>query len=215
MNRKTHTTAIVALAILAGCFRLAAQDSTKAPPAALPTEAKPEITKLFNPGDKYFSISLGAEYGMFNMNPITGAFESSNLNESKWPGGTAALEWSFFVSPGFALGGDLGASVNFTPSGRGLYIVPITLKASYFFSNLPWEFPVSLGFGPCITTVSDASHVDMFVKPQAGIFYRVTPDWSFGGNLSWWVIPQIYWKHKDQDRIGNFVQLSMTALYHF
>jgi hypothetical protein len=210
MNRKIIYTALILAALAASA--IAAQETTDKPTAPLPTEeVQQQKTKLFNPGDKLFSISLGPQYPLFNYDTT----EKKNVSPNLSLGGAASLEWSFFVLPNFALGGELGASFNFSKTGRALFIAPLTFKASYFFSSLPWEFPVSLGVGASIMTLSDLRHIDPFIKPEAGVYYRTSPDWSFGGTLSWWIIPQTYKDHPDQSRIANILDLSLKAIYHF
>jgi hypothetical protein len=209
MSKKT----ILGILSLMGFLAIlpAAADETAAKPTALPTVENRMITKLFNPGDKIFSISLGVEDPLFNINPNNEKMIKPKLSL----GGSAELEWDFFVLPGFALGGQLGGAFNSTPASRTLFMVPITFKTTYFFASLPWEFPVGLGVGTCIDTVSDSTHVDLFFKPQAGVFYRATPDWSFGMNLSYWIIPQFYSAHPQQSRIANILGVTLSGLYHF
>lgn len=206
MNRKTVISVIV-LAALA-VIPVVAQQAQK---PSIPSTDTSLYTKLYGPGDKIFSISLGADYPAFNLVPSTGA----TLKPNMYVGGVFSLEWSFFVAQRLALGGEVSGAFNSTPAERTLFIVPLTFKTSYFFGKLPWEFPVSLGVGGCFDTVSDLTHIDMFFKPEAGVFYRATPDWSFGASLSWWIIPQIYSDHPDQTRIANIPSIRATAMYHF
>ena len=207
--RKHPVFAFIVLFGAIAAIPLAAQSAT--PTAALPTAEARMVTRTFNPGDKIFSISLGVNQPIFNINPNNMKLKNPKL----YLGGAAELEWDFFVLPGLALGGQIGGIFNNTPAQRTLFLVPLSFKTSYFFGIQPWEFPIGLGIGPCIDTVSDSTHVDLFLKPQGGVFYRVNAVWSFGVNVSYLFIPQIYSSHPDQNRIANMVEFSIAGLYHF
>ena len=57
-------------------------------------------------------------------------------------------------------------------------------------------------------------YFSLFFRPQAGVFYQYSPEWSFGGELSWDIVPQWY-KDSSFNRTGNFLNIGFAARYHF
>jgi hypothetical protein len=53
----------------------------------------------------------------------------------------------------------------------------------------------------------------LIVTPGASVFWRYNPEWSFGLNGNWWWLPQ--WPKDGKDVYGNFLELTLTARYHF
>ncbi len=163
----------------------------------------------FKRGDNLFSIQLGAFVPLFFNNLSTGAIEKTNL----YVGGILSLRYMGFVSTGFALGGELGASFTGTIAGRTLYTVPFSFEATWLPTRMPFEFPIGIGIGGAIFKLGDAIHVDPVLKPQLGIFYRASPSWSFGGMLSYLWVPQFY-ADPSQNYFGNFLTVNLSVINH-
>lgn len=55
------------------------------------------------------------------------------------------------------------------------------------------------------------------MRPGFGAYWDYTTSWAFGVNLYYWWIPQIYTSTAlaDQTRYGNFLTITLSALYHF
>jgi hypothetical protein len=52
------------------------------------------------------------------------------------------------------------------------------------------------------------------MKAGASVFFRFNPDWSFGLNTAWAWYPE--WpKDKEHSMDGNFMDLTLSARYHF
>jgi hypothetical protein len=66
-----------------------------------------------------------------------------------------------------------------------------------------------VGFAP--QTYLEKKYLGFFVKPGVSAFWRFNPDWSFGLNAAWWWVPQ--WAARTVH--GNFLELSVSARYHF
>jgi hypothetical protein len=59
----------------------------------------------------------------------------------------------------------------------------------------------------------EKGYFGLILKPGASIFWRFNPEWSFGFNTFWWFVPQ--WPKNGNNSIGNFVELTLSARYHF
>ena len=56
---------------------------------------------------------------------------------------------------------------------------------------------------------------------QAGgaFVWNYNSQWAFGANLMYWFVPQLYFDSSfavtDSSRLGNFLEFTLTAVYHF
>ena len=206
MNRKFNkTTLIVIIFILTFPLIAFAQskDSDK---------KEPEIRPVYSLGDQTLSINGGIFVPLF-FQSTTGSISSTNLT----PGGVGSLEWNAYVNSNIKIGIEAGGVFAFSPNFNILLILPITVKASYIFTYYPFDFPIFLGTGFDIMKYQDLSHIDFTIKPGFSIFWRYDTSWSFGLNVVYWWIFQAATgdQPKDQTRMGNFLEISLSALYHF
>jgi hypothetical protein len=163
-------------------------------------------------GDQMMLINLGVIIPLFFALGPDGMTDT-NLSL----GVTGNLQWHSFLTPKVTLGGELGGMFAFSPS-RTLYMVPITFRASYWFENYPFEFPVYLGVGINFSRLPDeAFKVDPIIKPGVSAFWNMNSEWAFGVNMVYWIVPQIYFEDDlaDENRIGNFLDITLSALYRF
>ncbi len=177
-----------------------------------------EEPELFVPthslGDQTLGINLGLFVPLFFSGSAAG-IEASNLTA----GGVGSLDWGSYLSNEWKLGVELGGSFSFTPNGRALFLVPVTARASYFFNAYPWEFPVTVGAGINFSSLEQLVKLDPFVKVGGGAYWNFSTQWAFGLNTVYWIIPQIYFNGSpagaQATRVGNFLEITLTALYHF
>ena len=164
-------------------------------------------------GDQMLSVNLGLmEPLFFNWGPD--GFSQTNLSV----GGIGSLEWGSFLNSRVSLGMELAGTFMFTANGRSLFMVPITAKASYFFRPYPFEIPIFIGAGLNVSRLDDQTKFDPILKPGASFYWSYNPEWSFGLNAVWWWVPQFYRGPEPPSadtRVGNFLELSLSALYHF
>lgn len=162
-------------------------------------------------GDQMFSIKAGLFIPLFFFGG--GAAVPTNLSL----GGMGALEWGAFLTGNLAIGGELAGSFSFSPLGRTLAIIPLTAKLSYFFFKYPFEIPLHIGLGINFTTLGDQLYVGLILKPGASFYWNFLSSWAIGLNLAYWFVPQWYTKPElvSQNRYGNFLEISLSALYHF
>lgn len=178
----------------------------------LPTEER--VLDLYGLGDKMLSINLGFLIPLF-FQATNGSVDATNLSL----GGAGSIRFESFLSSHVTLGGELGGSLSFSPNGRTLIMVPLTARVSYILRRYPFEFPLSFGAGINFTKLDDAFHIDPIVKPAAAFYWNYNAEWAFGLNLAYSWIPQIYsgggQVPSDHTRFGNFLDVTLSALYHF
>jgi hypothetical protein len=165
----------------------------------------------FKRGEGLFALQLGTSLPLFFWNPTTTLPEKTNL----YPGGYLSLRYMGFVATGIALGGEIGAAYDISIARRNFFQVPISFEAAWIGAKIPFEFPVGLGLGIAVNKLGDYLHIDPFLKPQAGVFYRATPAWSFGLMASYYWMPQLHTSaHADQTRFGNFLSVNLSVFNH-
>ena len=183
-------------------------------PDPVPPEAEEVFVPIYTLGDQTLAINLGLFAPLFFAGGPNGV-ASTNLS----PGGLGSLAWGSYINNEFKLGVEVGGSFSFSPNGRGLFIVPITASATYIFQAYPYEFPVSAGLGLSFSRLEELVKVDPFVKAGGAFVWNYSTQWAFGLNLSYWLVPQIYLDGStagsDATRLGNFLEISLSALYHF
>lgn len=209
ITKFTRVIGAVTVILFCSAFTVLAQSNDE------PDEFTP-ITEGFTEyslGDQMLAINLGLMIPLyFNWGPD--GFARTNLSV----GGVGSLEWGSFINNNVAFGAELGGTFMFTPNGRALFMVPITGKVSYFFRPYPFEIPVFIGAGLNISRIDDQTKFDPILKPGASFYWAYNPEWSFGLNAVWWWVPQFYRGPKPPSgdtRVGNFLELSLSALYHF
>jgi hypothetical protein len=180
--------------------------------APLPTEER--VLELYDLGDKMLSINLGLLIPLF-FQAANGSIAGTNLSL----GGSGSIRFESFLSSNVTLGGELGGSLSFSPNGRTLIMVPLTARVSYILRRYPFEFPLSFGAGINLTKLDDAFHIDPILKPAVSFYWNYNAEWAFGINLAYSWIPQIYsgggLVPAEHTRFGNFLDVTLSALYHF
>jgi hypothetical protein len=162
-------------------------------------------------GNQTLSITAG---GFIPLFLVGGTPEIGGMNLSL--GGVGSIDWAAYVSPHVRVGAALGATFTFDPNYTTLLMVPIIAKASYLFDFYPWEIPLTLGMGMNILKYSSDSTIDFLIKPGTGIYWTYNSSWSFGLNLNYWWDMQFVKETLDGGvTIGNFLEISLSALYHY
>jgi hypothetical protein len=177
-----------------------------------------EEDELFVPtnslGDQTLGINLGLFVPLFFSGSPDG-YEAANLSL----GGVGSLRWESYLNNEWKVGAELGGSFSFTPNGRALFLVPISARGSYIFNAYPWEFPVTVGAGINFASLDELVKVDPFVKAGGGAYWNFSTQWAFGLDAFWWIIPQVYFSGSpagaSETRVGNFLEITLSALYHF
>lgn len=137
-----------------------------------------------------------------------------------------SLGYTYFFTPGFFVGGEIGAIAITSKAQNWLYIAPFGVKAGYQFTlhrtHLPevlrnFEFPVSLMIGAAVQSYlnHEENYLGLFIKPGAGAFFRFHQSWSAGINAEWWWVPQWPKDDKTKNVDAHFFELTATIRYHF
>lgn len=206
-HRSTASLAILLLFIAASAFGQAQNPA--------PTPQKPQKpVDSYSLGDQMLSLNLGLFVPLFFSGTSTGV-EKTNLSL----GAGGSLNWASFLNNNWALGVDIGGAFAFSPNARTLFLVSITPRITYFFRSYPFDFPVFLETGVNFSRLQNDFKIDPIVRPGAGVLWNFNSNWAFGLNTTYWWIPQIYTGASSvpttETRFGNFLDVNLTALYHF
>ena len=136
------------------------------------------------------------------------------IKPNMYPGGSISLGYSYYLTKGLSLGGEIDLDFYVTIGENLLFLLPIIFDVGYTFTAGKMRFPLSFGIGGNYQAYNEARYFGMFFRPRAGFFYQYSPEWSFGGELSWEIIPQWY-KPASNNRTGNFLGISFAVRYHF
>ncbi|MBU8912534.1 MAG: hypothetical protein KOO61_00805 [Spirochaetales bacterium] len=169
---------------------------------------------VYSLGDQTLRINLGTFFPLFFFGGPDGP-APANLTL----GGAGSLVWESYLSSTITIGVEVGGSFSFTPNFRTLFMLPIAVRGSYIFNLYPFEIPVTLAAGMNFSRLSDIQKIDPFVKAGGSFLWNYSSQWAFGGNLFYWFVPQIYLATSpagaDATRYGNFLEFTLSALYHF
>lgn len=205
---------IVAVFLCLAAVNAAAQEApgeATPPEDELPIESEWEgasLTKYVR-GDQTFAITLGLGKPLFFVTK-TGNTLDNNISL----GGTGSLSYNYFLSPHFALGGEVSGFFAKTLGENMMYMIPFGLRATWQFIAGSFEFPVSLLVGGASQNYLGKDYFGFFAKPGLGAYWRFNPDWSFGVNTAWWWVPQMT-DDSSTSVFGNFAELTLSARYHF
>jgi hypothetical protein len=174
-------------------------------------------TVAYTQGEQLFSLNAGAVFPLFTLNLSPAAAEPAVVALDAVKVGVAgALKWGTFVADNLLVGAELSGMFSLT-ANRTLSMVPLSATAAYYFLAYPFEFPVYLNAGLSFNSLGDYFVVTPSVKPGFGAYWNMDGEWAFGLNFDYWFMPDIYFNEEfaDQSRIGNFLQISLSAVYHF
>ena len=165
-------------------------------------------------GEQTLSINGGLLVPLFFQSADFGV-HATNLV----PGGAGSLLWQSYLNNNVTLGVEIGGMFAFSkPTFPNLLLMlPITVRGAYILRHYPFEFPVYMGAGLNIVRYLELTHFDLALKPGVSAFWVYDSTWSFGVNLVyWWILQLVLGDQFDEKtRIGNFLEISLSALYHF
>jgi hypothetical protein len=191
------------LAVLLFCaFPAAAQET--------PEEDTKPVVSAYTLGDQVLSIGLAPFIPLFYI-PSEGS-EGTNLTL----GAAGSIAWAAYVTGAIRIGAEVGGAFALSrPNHNTLLMLPILARAEYVLSLYPFEVPLSLGVGMNVVKYGDQKNIDLLIKPGVGAMWIYDSKWSFGLNLAWWWDMQFYPKDWNDARIGNFLAVTVSALYHY
>jgi len=177
-------------------------------PLSAADEPKNQISQ-YALGDQTLAINAGLFIPLFLM--PTGTWLLAGNPPQLSLGGVGSLSWAVYVAPQVRIGADLGGAFAFSPNTNLLLMLPIVAKAAYVFTIYPFEIPVTFAAGINILKYVDQYYVDLLIRPGASLYWIFNSSWSFGLNLNYWLDFQF----SSDYRVGNFLEASLTALYHY
>jgi hypothetical protein len=170
-----------------------------------------EVASQYALGDQTMSINAGLFVPLFLFdNNLSGSLFGSQLTF----GAVGSLTWAAYVTPQIRLGADVGGNFTLSPNSNILLMLPFVAKVAYVFTFYPFELPVSFGIGMNIVKYVDKSSLDLLLRPGVSFYWIYNSNWSFGVNLLYWFDMQFN-TNPSLSRYGNFLEFSLSALYHF
>jgi hypothetical protein len=164
-------------------------------------------------GNQILIINAGLFVPLF-FQSLGGEIDNTNLSL----GGVGSIQWSTYLNNEMTLGIEGGGMFSFSPNGRTLYMLPVTARYAYILRAYPFEFPLSISAGINFTRLSSMFQILPIVKPGVSAYWNYSLEWAFGVNFFYWWTPNLYQgpePPKSQSRFGNFLEISLSALYHF
>lgn len=198
--RRSRFPVLVALLFVTGII---------SPAYAQDAESRLEAPPQYSLGDQTFCINAGLFLPMFFM-----SWEPSAAPSNLSPGAMGSILWQAYLAPQIRIGGEIGLLFAFSPNMNFLFMGDLTAKISYIFTVYPFEIPIFLGVGASLVRYQDSQTIDPLLKPGASFFWIFNSSWSFGLNLVYWWDMQ-FSADPDQSRVGNFLEITLSALYHF
>ena len=170
----------------------------------------------YTTGDQLFTINAGPIIPLFTWAPSPGDGDDYiNSLEGVSVGVAGSLNWGTFIADNFLLGIDLGGMLSWT-ANRTLSMIPISFRTAYYFMAYPFEIPVYLNTGFSFNTLDDYFTITPCLRPGVGAYWNMNGEWAFGINAEYWFMPELYFDSMaEQTRIANFLQFSISAVYHF
>jgi len=170
-------------------------------------------------GDQAFSISAGVIIPLFtvllNDNSETGN-PAGVVDTQLSAGGMGSLSYSFYLSANVKVGLQLGGTFKWDINRNLLYMIPITVKGSYEFHPFSrLTIPIHLALGINMTSWKEEFTVDPLIRPGFGVYFDWNVEWSFGMDITYWFIPQLNSNDERFDSLVNFMDINISAEYHF
>lgn len=170
-----------------------------------------EAADDYDDGYVYKANGTGDQYLKIALMPLIPLNFGNKLNV----GGAAELGYYRFLTSNFALGGEVSASFNVTLGNNALTMIPITFGVLYQPTYGKFEFPVNVNAGIGYQTAQNASYFPSFaLNAEAGVFYRFSEMWSFGGEGKFLWVPE-WFKDSSLNKDGLFAAVLICARYHF
>ncbi len=156
----------------------------------------------YDTGSQMFTINVGAAIPFFTYNgfddkvyfgPGTNVPGDEPQNMNEYVGGVGSISYQVFVSPYWALGGELGYQFNYAGVNNIGSNVPIMFKVSaYPVQTGLFDLPISLGIGMNYISFQDDSKLSFSAKVEFGGMFYFNDEWGLGVLAGFHFIPEIY-----------------------
>lgn len=166
--------------------------------------------RMNEPGDQFINIGLMVTFPL-NFGGEFPLYREGQLST----GGAGTIGYHRFLTSWFAVGLDVSFGYNPTIGENMFTYVPFVFCFTVQPTIKKFEFPITMGIGAAVESYLNRTYFPgLTLKPEAGIFYRVTPSWSFGIKGNFMYLPQWYEDSENNDH-GNFSSVVIAARYHF
>ena len=166
--------------------------------------------RMNEPGDQFINIGLMVTFPL-NFGGDFPLYREGQLST----GGAGTIGYHRFLTSWFAVGLDVSFGYNPTIGENMFTYVPFVFCFTVQPTIKKFEFPITMGIGASVESYLNRTYFPgLTLKPEAGIFYRVTPSWSFGIKGNFMYLPQWYEDSENNDH-GNFSSGVIAARYHF
>ena len=174
--------------------------------------SKPESSFQYEPireGDQFIKVTLGPTFPLFILGP-----GGMNTDTNMDIGASGALTYARFINSHVSLGGELAFAFNSTLAKNLFFYLPIVFTGSYEFVFNRIHVPLTLAGGFAFQTYNSASYFGPILRPEVGAWFQYSPEWSFGVEGAWNVIPQTY-SDSSNNRTGSILDAALGFRYHF
>lgn len=168
------------------------------------------IFSQFEKGDILFSLSAGTTFGLGFFNPTSGSFDPANLK----PSFTILLSLQQFITPNIVLGAEIAGYFFSTVNDRQLFLAPLGARIGYAFDLNPFFIIPTVSLGAAIMRLTVDGHVDPYLKTGVAFGWSPSQEVCYTIQTNLMTIPQFY-SDSTQNRIGLFLDLIISATYHF
>jgi len=201
---------IVLILALTASPSLFAQEESPAP------VAPQNVTVAHALGDQAFSFSLGGFLPLFFYRVDDGVVEGTNL----FIGARGALQYLTYLSSVWVFSVELNGALAFTPNFNIYWTLPILAKISYVVDLGQFELFLTMGLGVNFQSFIGYSRMDFMGRPEVTFYIPIDPTLDFGISAAYWFVPQFASKEQEetksgQTRLGNFLDVSISLIYHF
>lgn len=201
---------LVILSIVCGSVLLAQEQAPEQGTAQSDATASIPVFSQFEKGDILFSLSAGTAFGLGFFNPTTGSFDPANLK----PSFTILLSLQRFMTPNIVLGGEVAGYFFSTINDRQFFLAPLGARIGYAFDLNPFFIIPTVSLGAAIMRLSDIGHIDPYIKTGAVFGWSPSQEICYTIHADLMTIPQFY-SDSSQNRTGLFLDLIISATYHF
>lgn len=163
-------------------------------------------------GDKALDIQLGPMFPE-GFQEFNGKFHP--IGSQLGIGGTMGINLDFYLDDAWRLGAGLRGVATSGVNGTTLFMVPMTFRATYEYRLYPFSIPFGVAGGFCFTNYDTYTSFDPVLAPTAGLYWNMSSSWSFGGDVTQWIIFQPFYSKVADSRIGWFSDFTLGAVYHF
>jgi hypothetical protein len=176
-----------------------------------PEEAPPEEPfTVYSLGQQTLSISAGLFIPLF-FQSFDWEYADTNLKL----GAAGSLQWGIHLSNNWMSGIEVGGMLSKDINDASFFMLPITAKAGYIIHFFPFEFPIFVGTGLNIVKLEDDLNLTWIIKPGFSSIWKYNINWGFGLNVVYWWVPQFRRDDPNTGRMGNFLEVTLTAKYNF